>query len=145
MLGVTEADYVVVLVKIRASYIKSDLFALNTFLHLFAHIAWASATGDLCLTVIGISSIAGLVHDHDQERMSSFSFVMILMLYNYSCDQGSFSSDMSNVLFQKIRSKTSQSFQFLLILREETSGMRCVSQWHMLSNVLHYRCYITDQ
>ena len=34
MLGVTEADYVVVLVEIRASYIKSDLFALNTFKYL---------------------------------------------------------------------------------------------------------------
>ena len=67
------------------------------------------------------------------------------MLFHYSCDQGSFSSDMTTVLFQKILSKTSQSFQFLLILRKETSGMICVCQWHMLSNVLHYRCYITDQ
>ena len=67
------------------------------------------------------------------------------MLFNYSCDQGSFSSDMTTVLFLKILSKTSQSFQFLPILREETSGMRCVSQWYMLRNVLYYRCYITDQ
>lgn len=37
MLGVTEqteADYVVVLVEVRALYIKSDLFALNTFKYL---------------------------------------------------------------------------------------------------------------
>ena len=34
MLGVTEADCVVVLVEIRASYIKSDLFALNMFKYL---------------------------------------------------------------------------------------------------------------
>ena len=46
MLGVTEADYVIVLVEIRASYIKSDLFALNTFKYLL-HILL-----ELCLTVI---------------------------------------------------------------------------------------------